>query len=820
MGKRNAPLPKEKKTEEDVVKGKGVSTRAGARTRTTACGLKAVEGSSSGKKRKVYDAEISGEEEPRTESNDDEDVVSIHNLTTTIRPMLSVGAQVKKSETVVSTRLRKGMHENDRIEVFSKLVSLLDDSRRDLVRKMGFGALLTVKLRNLSPEFAYWLVTRVDGANGVFYGGGDMEFSLDPIQFNCVLGLPMGTQPVPSLNGNLDTRHRNIADHIVQMYGDSGGVSVQKAWEFAVGMRDGQGKAVATIVPIVTREEEFEFRIAFMIVILELVLCPSTDGFTLAGRLLPAASVAPESNSYDWCTFCLEWLKIWCKMFAHQFDQHGVVSGLGGCSLFLTVFYLDHLNVVPRQWCVMPRVDVWSQSDVDALIEADKKAGGDYGRTQSVDVAYGERHHPRLPRDMRGSYIAKEVLNVLTSRFERIEEQMHNQGEVLRSMKLDLSRIVGVREQDSGLKDTQSGGTSGGSVGGVAVCPALGGTQTMRPTTIPTATAQQFGVPSPVGFAPAFGSARGIGTRGFGFPPPSTSVSPVLTEVQSPAQKPVITTEILKGVSPLRSSRKSRTDMEKELVAFIKECQGNSKDEGPELIEFDGLCLSKYQMYRMVAMDEYAGIEYVKVASKMYTSRWKAELGAGRGRSVMLEPGFGVKVQTNEPPQSLVAPFGAPFENLVIRKMFVVVVPVLHMYFTLPPHTRWYCVALSMKDKRIWVLDPTSDEPLSEHGRLISHMFKYLDTLFYFKDESWVKDGLSGWGVDLVSVPPSDDVSSCVVMLAWIKDIVQRNKISPTFQPGAIEDARVSLAVDDILCELNVRRPEVYDLISGRQVRV
>ncbi|KNA04038.1 hypothetical protein SOVF_203420, partial [Spinacia oleracea] len=128
---------------------------------------------------------------------------------------LSVGAQVKESETVVSTRLRKGMHDNDRIEVFSKLMSLLDDSRRDLVRKMGFGALLTVKLRNLSPEFAYWLVTRVDGANGVFYGGGDMEFSLDPIQFNCVLGLPMGTQPVPSLNGNLDTRHRNIADHIV-----------------------------------------------------------------------------------------------------------------------------------------------------------------------------------------------------------------------------------------------------------------------------------------------------------------------------------------------------------------------------------------------------------------------------------------------------------------------------------------------------------------------------------------------------------------------------------------------------------------------------
>ncbi|KNA04909.1 hypothetical protein SOVF_195330 isoform A, partial [Spinacia oleracea] len=193
----------------------------------------------------------------------------------------------------------------------------------------------------------------------------------------------------------------------------------------------------------------------------------------------------------------------------------------------------------------------------------------------------------------------------------------------------------------------------------------------MRPTTIPTATAQ-LGVPSPVGYAPAFGSARGFGTRGFWFPPPSTLVSPVLvsdpitpgpssavtsyvlgfmnpsssdcsvptksmttlqTEVQSPAQKP--------GVSPLRSSRKSRTDMEKELVAFIKECQGNSKDEGPELIEFDGLCLSKYQMYRMVAMDEYAGIKYVKVASKIYTSRWKAELGAGRGRSVMLEPGFG-----------------------------------------------------------------------------------------------------------------------------------------------------------------------------------
>lgn len=64
---------------------------------------------------------------------------------------------------------------------------------------------------------------------------------------------------------------------------------------------------------------------------------------------------------------------------------------------------------------------------------------------------------------------------------------MQKQGEVIRSIKLDFSRLIRLRDQDGGPKETHSGETSVGSVAGG---PALGGMQTIRPNAVPTAITQ------------------------------------------------------------------------------------------------------------------------------------------------------------------------------------------------------------------------------------------------------------------------------------------------------------------------------------------
>ncbi|KAL2935058.1 Ras-related protein Rab-44 [Bienertia sinuspersici] len=167
------------------------------------------------------------------------------------------------------------------------------------------------------------------------------------------------------------------------------------------------GKACISIVEakdyVLGEEVDMEkYRVAFLVVLLGMFVCPTTNFSCLASELTPALCAAEEANQYDWCSFVLDFLLRRVRAFSHSFDKAGYAVGCGGCTYFLSIFYLDRLRRPTVRWDLLKNV-----------AEADRRNGGDFGKTKSFDVAYGEVH-PRAARDIyptESLTFAEEVAN-------------------------------------------------------------------------------------------------------------------------------------------------------------------------------------------------------------------------------------------------------------------------------------------------------------------------------------------------------------------------------------------------------------------------
>uniref|UniRef100_A0A803MTJ3 CCHC-type domain-containing protein n=1 Tax=Chenopodium quinoa TaxID=63459 RepID=A0A803MTJ3_CHEQI len=106
------------------------------------------------------------------------------------------------------------------------------------------------------------------------------------------------------------------------------GISAQKAAQKIIKM------------PVVTRKEQVDFMMGFLVVILGEILCPTTGGVHLAALLASAVCVAVEASEYDWCLLAHKWLISCARGFATKFDENGFVPGASGCALILMALKL------------------------------------------------------------------------------------------------------------------------------------------------------------------------------------------------------------------------------------------------------------------------------------------------------------------------------------------------------------------------------------------------------------------------------------------------------------------------------------------------
>ncbi|XP_056695650.1 uncharacterized protein [Spinacia oleracea] len=287
-----------------------------------------------------------------------------------------------------------------KIEAFGKMMQRFDNRRRNWVNEMGFGGLYHLCGKHLPRNFVYWLMTRVDPINQIFSAPNGIDFPMSKNQIRWIFGLPIKGKVIPISENDADEEMKAKAQFILGAYG--------KTWESD--HPTNTGAVISTdAIPVNPKfiqrlegtwedKDEEEFKTMFLIAAVEMVLCPTQCG-RLSPSLLYACSLGMQAREYDWCKLVYEFFIERAKVFCRDFYTFGWTKGVGGCSMYLVIFYLDRLNRMPLQWGVFPRLKAWDINDLLKARQADILPSGDYGKIGCVDVAYGDRQHPRAARD-------------------------------------------------------------------------------------------------------------------------------------------------------------------------------------------------------------------------------------------------------------------------------------------------------------------------------------------------------------------------------------------------------------------------------------
>ena len=182
---------------------------------------------------------------------------------------------------------------NCRVETFSRICNTFDERRTRWVNEMGLGGLLKVPTDiHLPRQMGYWLMSRIDPLNKLLVAPDGKQFRLSANQVHWVLGIPNGGLTVPtgkSMSGDLQKK----VNEIQQKYGQSSKTRSRK---------DGGRVYTSVGIPVNSRlmerlegewdvDEEEEFKTIFLLISLEMVLCP-TQSPRLACDLFPALTCA------------------------------------------------------------------------------------------------------------------------------------------------------------------------------------------------------------------------------------------------------------------------------------------------------------------------------------------------------------------------------------------------------------------------------------------------------------------------------------------------------------------------------------------------
>ncbi|KNA13421.1 hypothetical protein SOVF_116800 [Spinacia oleracea] len=270
---------------------------------------------------------------------------------------------------------------NCKIEAFGKIMQRFDNRRRNWVNEMGFGGLYHLCGKHLPRNFVYWLMTRVDPVNQIFSAPNGIDFPMSKNQIRWIFGIPIKGKVIPKTENDADEEMKAKAQFILGAYG--------KTWESD--HPNNIGAVISTdAIPVNPKfiqrlegtwedKDEEEFKTMFLIAAVEMVLCPTQCG-RLSPSMLYACSLGMQAREYDWCNLVYDFFIERVKVFCRDFHTFGWTKGVGGCSMYLVIFYLDRLNRMPLQWGVFPRLKALDINDLLKARQADLLPSGDYGK--------------------------------------------------------------------------------------------------------------------------------------------------------------------------------------------------------------------------------------------------------------------------------------------------------------------------------------------------------------------------------------------------------------------------------------------------------
>ncbi|XP_057969846.1 uncharacterized protein LOC131159157 isoform X1 [Malania oleifera] len=231
---------------------------------------------------------------------------------------------------------------------------------------MGFASLLRLESHQLMRTLSLWLVERFDPHRRRLDLGERGIIPISPYDVGLVLGIPVGGDDVPINGRDSDVRSIRV--------------------EFS----SNHGIDVSTLeVKLAERDAGPSFKRAFLLFALGTLLCP-TRGLKVSPRFLHAVYHIEQVHRYNWAGLVLNCLANAITVFKSAGEEH-TRDGLGGCLLFLYMFYLDRIDsgrAPPRH--ILPRVAAWTAGDLSAAAEVDRQGTGVYGACPVILVTRSE----------------------------------------------------------------------------------------------------------------------------------------------------------------------------------------------------------------------------------------------------------------------------------------------------------------------------------------------------------------------------------------------------------------------------------------------
>ncbi|XP_021717314.1 uncharacterized protein LOC110685165 [Chenopodium quinoa] len=106
---------------------------------------------------------------------------------------------------------------------------------------------------------------------------------------------------------------------------------------------------------------------------------------------------------------------------------------------------------------------------------------------------------------------------------------------------------------------------------------------------------------------------------------------------------------------------------------------------------------------------------------------------------------------------------------------YQVFVPVLEVPKDSPNESHWWCLALDMKARKLWMIDSMYPDPFITHAKDFNLQVSGIDVLFQLCDQEWKTGQLNSWTRCTVEILELRDHSYCgVLMLASIKFFSRR----------------------------------------------
>ncbi|TVU31882.1 hypothetical protein EJB05_23586, partial [Eragrostis curvula] len=267
-----------------------------------------------------------------------------------------------------------------------QICSNLEEDQKAIIEKVGFQGLLDIKCTFVPEKLSKWLVTIFDLEKSELIVPERGTIPVDEVAVQRMFGIPMGRDDVDA--------------KLVK------GSQTYKTFQQVFGYNSGRAPSVTSIESQLAqmKKGDDKFLQYWMVFCLSTFLCPTTSPSININFFQPVVNVN-EIKNLKWCKLIVEKIKKGISSFRDNPNK----KTISGCLLFLTLLYLDSLevgNIVDREAKV--RASVWTNNLVKKVIKMDQISANKYGKlkvlvgnqnTESEDSAPTSSHEPSGNQD-------------------------------------------------------------------------------------------------------------------------------------------------------------------------------------------------------------------------------------------------------------------------------------------------------------------------------------------------------------------------------------------------------------------------------------